>query len=134
MLLLFVDDWEGGIEMIRESTHLNPYHPGFQHVFLGIDRLLVDDHAAALAEASLLHHPDELWGPLLRCLALAGLGLRGERRHELDAALAIEPRLLDDDAAFVTQELKDAPSAARAHLRRTLVAWTRSHDHRPEET
>ena len=126
MLLLLVGDWESGIEMIRESIRLNPYHPGYQHVFLGIDRLRADDHAGALAEASLFHHPDDLWGPLLRCLALAGLGYEESARHELEAALAIEPTLLDDEASFVTDVLRDAPrtsgptcaavsSAGRAH-------------------
>ena len=126
VLLLLGDDWEGGIKMIRESIRLNPYHPGYQHVFLGIDRLLAGDDAGALAEASLLRHPDDLWGPLLRCLALAGLGYEESARYELDAALAVEPRLLDDDAAFVTNELRDAPYESRADLRRRLLGWTHS--------
>ena len=126
VLLLRAGEWEGGIEMIRESSLLNPYHPGFQHVFLGIDRLLADDQAGALAEASLIHNPDELWGPLLRCLALAGLGWEESAEHELAAALAIEPRLLDHEASYVTDELRDAPYEARADLRRRLVSWTRS--------
>lgn len=125
VLLLLVDEWEGGIEMIRESTRLNPYHPGYQHVFLAIDRLLAGDDAGALAEASLLRHPDDLWGPLLRCLALASLGYEESARNELDAALALEPTLLDDHAAFVTTELRDAPYEARAHLRRRLLGWQR---------
>lgn len=125
VLMLLVDDWEAGIEMIRESTRLNPYHPGYQHVFLSIDRLLAGDDAGALAEASLLRHPDDLWGPLLRCLALAGLGYEESARIELDAALGMEPTLLDDDAAFVINELRDAPTEARAHLRRRLLDWTR---------
>lgn len=131
VLLARAGDWGRGIAMIRESNHLNPYHPGFQHVFLGIDRLLADDHAGALAEASLIHHPDELWGPLLRCLALAGLGYEESAGHELDAALAIEPRLLDDEALYVTDELRDAPDEARADLRRRLLSWMRSQDGSP---
>ena len=114
--------------MIRESIRLNPYSPGYQHVFLGIDRLLADDDAGALAEASLIRHPDDLWGPLLRCLALAGLGFEESARYELGAALAVEPTLLDDDAAFVTDELRDAPYDVRARLRRRLLVWTRSSD------
>ena len=108
-------------------TRLNPYHPGYQHVFLAIDRLRADDDAAALAEATLLRHPDDLWGPLLRCLALAGLGYEDSARHELEAALAIEPTLLDDDAAFVINELRDTASDIRADLRRRLLGWTQSH-------
>ena len=126
VLLLQVEDWEGGIQMIRESIRLNPYSPGYQHVFLAIDRLLADDDAGALAEASLIRHPDDLWGPLLRCLALAGLGFEESARYELSVGLAVEPTLLDDDAAFVTDELRDAPYHVKAELRRRLLVWTRS--------
>ena len=126
VLLLQVEDWEGGIEMIRESIRLNPYSPGYQHVFLAIDRLLASDDAGALAEASLIRHPDEVWGPLLRCLALAGLGFEESARYELGAAVAVEPKLLEDGAAFVIDELRDAPYQTRAKLRERLLDWTRS--------
>ena len=126
VLLLQVEDWTGGIEMIRESIRLNPYSPGYQHVFLAIDRLLADDDAGALAEASLIRHPDDLWGPLLRCLALAGLGFEESALYELGAAVAVEPKLLEDDAAFVIDELRDAPHQIRATLRERLLDWTRS--------
>jgi TolB-like protein len=126
VLLLQVGDWEVGIQMVRESIRLNPYSPGYQHVFLAIDRLLTDDDAGALAEASLIRHPDDLWGPLLRCLALAGSGFEESARCELAAALAVEPTLLDRDAAFVTDELRDAPYQVRADLRHRLLDWTGS--------
>lgn len=126
VLLLRVGDWNGGIEMIREATRLNPYHPGYNHVFLGMDRLFAGDDAGALAEMSLLHQPDDVWGPLLRCLALAGLGLDEAAARELDAALAVAPGLLDEDAAFVGDMLLDAPEEARAELRRRLLEWTRA--------
>lgn len=126
VLLIQVGDWEEGMEMIRESNRLNPYHPGYQHVFLGIERLLAGDDAGALAEMSLLRHPDDLWGPLLRCLALAGQGYEESAGHELAAALVIEPGLLDDDAAYITEELRDAPVGVRVELRRRLVGWLRA--------
>lgn len=55
-----------------EPTH--PHHPGYQHVHLALDRLNAGDHTGMLAEASLLTHPEDLWGPLIRCLAFIGLG------------------------------------------------------------
>lgn len=123
VLLLQVGDWDDGIEMIRESNRLNPRHPGYQHVFLGIDRLLAGDDAGALAEMSLLRHPDDVWGPLLRFLALAGQGYDEGARHELDAALQVVPELLDDDAEYVATELRDVPPHVRVELHRRLLDW-----------
>ena len=127
VLLFQVGDWDDGIEMIRESNRLNPYHPGYQHVFLGIERLVAGDDAGALAEMSLLRRADDVWGPFLRFLALAGQGYDEGARHELDAALLVVPELLDDDAAFVTDQLRDAPLHLRVDLRRRLLEWTREH-------
>ena len=74
VLLALSGAWETGLECIRESNRLNPYHPWYQHVLLALDRLMVGDHTGVLAEASLLTHPEDLWGPLIRCLAFIGLG------------------------------------------------------------
>ena len=122
-----VGDWDGGIEMIRESNRLNPFHPGYQHVFLGLERLVAGDDAGALAEMSLLRHPDDAWGPFLRFLALAGQGYDESARHELDAARLVVPELLDDDAAYVTEEFRDAPLDIRIALRRRVRAWVAAH-------
>ena len=127
VLLLQVGDWDGGIEMIRESNRLTPFHPGYQHVFLGLERLVARDDAGALAEMSLLRHPDDAWGPFLRFLALAGQGYDESARHELDAARLVVPELLDDDAAYVTEELRDAPLDIRIALRGRVRAWVAAH-------
>lgn len=127
VLLIQVGDWDDGIALIRESNRLNPYHPGFQHVFLGLERLLASDDAGALAEASLLRHPDDQWGPLLRFLALAGQGFEVSAGHELDATLAVVPQLLDHDCAYLTEELRDAPMHVRVELRRRVRRWMETH-------
>ncbi|HEX5916773.1 MAG TPA: hypothetical protein VFY76_02915 [Nocardioides sp.] len=127
VLLIQVGDWDDGVEMIRESNRLNPFHPGYQHVFLGLEHLVAGDDAAALAEMSLLRHPDDVWGPFLRFLALAGQGYDESARHELAAALVVVPELLDDDAAYVTAELRDAPHDVRVELRRRVSAWVAAH-------
>lgn len=127
VLLIQVGDWGEGVAMIRESNRLNPFHPGYQHVFPGLERLVAGDDAAALAEMSLLRHPDDVWGPLLRFLALAGQGYDESARHELDAALLVVPELLDDDAAYVTDELRDAPLDVRCELRRRVREWVAAH-------
>lgn len=127
VLLIQMGDWDEGVEMIRESNRLNPFHPGYQHVFTGLDRIVAGDHAAALAETSLLRHPEDVWGPFLRFLALAGQGYAESARHELAAALSVVPELLDDDAAYVTTQLRDAPLDVRVDLRRRVCEWVAAH-------
>lgn len=109
-LIAYAGDWDEGIALLRESLRLNPLHPGYMHTLLAQDRLMVDDDAAALAEASLIHAPGGIWGPLFRAMALAGLGHPEQARHEMDEVLAVDPTFLDDPVktltsyAFLTDE------------------------------
>ena len=125
-LLALSGAWEAGLESIRESNRLNPHHPGYQHVHLALDRLMAGDHTGMLAEASLLTHPEDLWGPLIRCLAFIGLGHDDQAWQELHAALAIEPELLTDDARLVVEQLQDAPPDIRVTIREQLLDWLAS--------
>jgi TolB-like protein len=102
-LIACAGEWEQGVALLRESLRLNARHPGRMHALLAQDRLMVDDDAAALAEASLVHAPGGIWGPLLRAMALARLGHRDQARHEMDAVLAIEPTFLDNPVATFTR-------------------------------
>jgi TolB-like protein/Tfp pilus assembly protein PilF len=101
-LIANAGDWEQGAALLRESLRLNPLHPGYMHTLLAQDRLMVDDDAAALAEASLIHDPGRIAGPLFRAMALAGLGHTEQARQEMDAVLAIDPKFLDDPVAAFT--------------------------------
>jgi adenylate cyclase len=93
-------DWRRGPALMRESFRLNPRHPGTYHVLPALGRLLEDDDAGALAEASVVHAPGQLWGPLYRALALGGLGHLDQARSEMDQVLEIDPTFLDDPAAY----------------------------------
>ncbi len=126
VLLALSGAWETGLECIRESNRLNPYHPWYQHVLLALDRLMVGDHTGVLAEASLLTHPEDLWGPLIRCLAFIGLGHDDRAREELNAALAIEPTLLDNDAVLIVEQFLDGPLEIRTTMRERLLDWLAS--------
>ena len=79
-----------------------------------------------LAEAALLTQPEDLWGPVTRCLAFAGLGDDERAGQELDAALAIEPDLLKDDAAMIVEQFQDAPIDIRTTIRERLLDWLAS--------
>jgi TolB-like protein len=96
-------DWQQGAALLRESLRLNPLHPGYMHSLLALDRLLVDDDAAALAEASLVDARGGIWGPLYRAMALAGLGHTEQARHEMDKVLAIDPTFLSNPVPAFTR-------------------------------
>ena len=126
VLLALSGAWEQGLESIRESNRLNPHHPWYQHVHLALDRFTAGDHTGMLAEASLLTHPEDLWGPLIRCLAFIGLGHDDRAAQELDAALSIEPALLEDEAALIVEQFHDGPLEIRTLMRERLVEWLAS--------
>jgi TolB-like protein len=123
VLLALSGDWDTGVACIRESNRLNPYHPGYQHVYLALDRMMAGDHTGMLAEASLLNHPEDFWSPFVRFLAFAGLGDDDRARQELDDALVLEPTLLEDEAAFINEEIHDVPREIRTTMRERLLDW-----------
>ena len=123
-------DWNRALACIRASNRLNPHHPGYQHAYLALDLLLSGDHAGAYAEASLITQPEQLWGPLLRCLALAGIGRDDRAEEELAEVLRAEPTFLDNDAAVIIDTLLDVPLDVRVALRERLVGWLSGHDAR----
>ncbi len=126
VLLAISGAWDTGLEHIQESNRLNPHHPWYQHVHLALDRFKAGDPTGMLAEAALLTQPDDLWGPLIRCLAFAGLGDDDRAEQELQNALAIEPDLLEEDAALTVELLQDAPLDIRTTIRERLLTWVAS--------
>jgi tetratricopeptide (TPR) repeat protein len=88
-----VDEWDEGIGFVRESAHLNPYHPTYRYMYLAIDSMMSGDYAAALVESTIFDRRFEFCGPLLHGLALDGLGHSDEAHSEIDAARELEPSL-----------------------------------------
>ena len=125
-LLALSGAWDTGLACIRESNRLNPYHPWYQHVHLALDRLRAGDDTGLLAEAALLTQPEDLWGPVLRCLAFAGLGDDERAGQEIAAALALEPDLIEDGAAMIVEQFQDAPIDIRTTIRERLLDWLAS--------
>jgi TolB-like protein len=123
VLLALSGAWDSGVGCIREANRLNPLHPGYQHLYLALDRLKAGDDLGMLAEASLLTQPEDLWGPVIRCVGYIGLGHDELARQELDAALSIEPTLLDDDAVMIVEQFRDGPLEIRTTMRQRLRDW-----------
>ena len=123
VLLAISGAWDEGLEAIRESSRLNPHHPGYQHAYMALDCLKTADYNGMLAEASLLTEPDDHWGPLLRFMALSRLGHLDRAQEEYEALRAIDPRLFEQDGAAVMTQLQDVPHDIRSLIREALIDW-----------
>lgn len=121
MVLSASGQWDRGIDIIRDTVRLNPYGPNHRHTLLAIDALRRDDIADALAEASFLDFPAYLYGPLLRGLCLDALGIRDQALTEIEAALLLEPGLLDRPVE-VLSAAPTIPTDAAEHLAGRLAA------------
>lgn len=99
-------DWDGGVRTLREGFRLNPLHPGSAHAVAALACLISGDDAGALAEASLVQAPGQLWGPLYRALALAALGFSDQAWTEMAQVLEIDPTFLDDPASYFTSRAR----------------------------
>lgn len=105
-VMAMAGDWDGGLQVMRRGFRLNPLHPGYAHAVPAIACLVAGDDAGALAEASMIHAPGQLWGPLYRALALSGLGYLEQARTEMSHVLEIEPSFLDDPAGYFTSSAR----------------------------
>jgi TolB-like protein/Flp pilus assembly protein TadD len=111
--LALAGDWDRGVGYVRESTRLNPTRPTLRYALLAVDRLMAHDYAAALVDATRYGGKDDFWGPLLRALALDGLGYRDEALDEVAEARSLDPGFRD-----VVAWWPDLPE----HVRVLLVA------------
>jgi tetratricopeptide (TPR) repeat protein len=100
-LIALAGNWDQGIAVIRDAMGLNPNLPGYMRQLLVLDHLFAGDDALALAEASRIETPTEVWGPYFRALSLMGLGYQERAHAEMEAARAIEPTVLDDSYDLV---------------------------------
>jgi adenylate cyclase len=115
MLIGASGDWDRGIGIIRRVVRHNPYGPKHRHTLLAIDALLRDDVAEALTEASLLHFPGYIYGPLLKAICLRELGLADDADAELEIVLELRPDFLEHPAD-VLAEAPTIPTFAAEHL------------------
>jgi TolB-like protein len=99
-------DWTGGAQTLRRGFRINPVHPGSAHSVTALACLIAGDDASALAEASLVHVPGQLWGPLYRALALAALGYREQAWAEMAQVLELDPTFLEDPATYFTERAR----------------------------
>jgi adenylate cyclase len=116
-LTCLTGDWSSGEGYAREAFRLNPLHPGQFNVIPAIARLLDDDPAQALAEATLIHTPGQVWGSLYRAMALSGLGHHEQAAREMRSVLELDPTFLDDPLAYFREGMRVTPVRGVLHRR-----------------
>ena len=106
---LGIDDQVGSLEVGKRAdvvmTDGDLLEPT-SRVLLVMDNLFSGDDALALAEAARIETPTEAWGSYFRALALMGLGYREQALDEMEAALAIDPTVLDDLESVVKSSVQ----------------------------
>jgi tetratricopeptide (TPR) repeat protein len=121
VILEVCGEWDTGVGLHRELAALNPSQAGRHHLYLTLDRLMADDEASALVEANLIAHPMSAWAPLLRGLALAGLGYEESSARELALAESAHPGFLSE-RGFESPQFWDIAPVARDMLRNRYAA------------
>ena len=81
--LCLSDAWDEGIELLLDSSDMNPDHPRWVHGFFALDALRRGDLVGALFEAEAVDTPGLLWGPVLRAAAHGALGQLDQARDAL---------------------------------------------------
>lgn len=103
-------EWQRGSQLIRDAHRLNPGMSALTHGWLAMAHLVDEDYGRALAEASLL--PSDggyVWGPLLRAMALSGLGHAEQAQVEADRAREIGPDIMGDVAGHLGGMMRLTP-------------------------
>ena len=109
--LAIAGDWAQGVAHVRESTRLNPSRPALRYLLLAADGLMARDYSSALVDATRYGQQGDFWGPLLRALALDGLGHPGQAQGEMAEALRHDSGLRESVAHW-----PELPAEARAVL------------------
>jgi len=122
-LIALAGNWDKGIAVIRQALGLNPNLPGYMRQLLVMDHLFAGDDALALAEASRIESPTEVWGPYFRALSLMGLGYWKRAQTEMEAARVIEPTVLDDSYEVIQEWVQLTPEQLQV-LRDRLRMFT----------
>ena len=92
-LITFAGDWDRGLSLLRWAIDVNPHHPRWYELILGINEYRLGRYRAALDEVARSNMPDSFWKSAVLAAALGQIG-------ELDAAQAALRDLLASKGDF----------------------------------
>ena len=87
-LIAFTGDWDRGCALIRRAMELNPHHPRWYGVVLGINEYRLANYRAAVDEVVKANAPDVFWTNWLLAAAHGQLGELTAARDALRDLLA----------------------------------------------
>ena len=90
-LLVLLEDWERGEQMIREAIRLNPFHRPFVRYGTWLNSFRRGDYQGALDELEWLDGVGYFWYPLARAATHGQLGRQTESRGAVDELLQSSP-------------------------------------------
>ena len=99
-LITFTGDWERGTSLIRRAMELNPHHPRWYELILGVNEYRLGRYRAAVDEVVRANLGESLWTSAVLAAAHAQLGDQAAAGHALRELLA-----QGDDVARSTREL-----------------------------
>ncbi len=87
-LITFTGDWDRGCALIRRAMELNPHHPRWYGIVLGINEYRLANYRAAVDEVVKANAPDVFWTNMLLAAAYGQLGELAAARKALRDLLA----------------------------------------------
>jgi TolB-like protein/tetratricopeptide (TPR) repeat protein len=87
-LITFTGDWERGCALIRRAMDLNPHHPRWYGLVLGMNEYRLANYRAAVDEFIKANAPDVFWTNWLLAAAYGQLGELAAARNALRDLLA----------------------------------------------
>ncbi|MGQ0737319.1 MAG: protein kinase domain-containing protein [Acidobacteriota bacterium] len=99
-LITFTGDWERGVSLIRRAMELNPHHPRWYELILGVNEYRLADYRAAVQEIVKANVPETFWTSALLAAAYGQLGEATAASHALSDLLGQK-----DDFARTGREL-----------------------------
>ncbi len=87
-LITFTGDWDRGCVLIRRAMELNPHHPRWYGIVLGINEYRLANYRAVVDEVVKANAPDVFWTNMLLAAAHGQLGQLTAARNALRDLLA----------------------------------------------
>ena len=87
-LIAFTGDWDRGCALLRRAIELNPHHPRWYGMVLGLNEYRLANYRAAVNEAVAANAPEVFWTPMLLAAAYGQLGELGAARKAVQDLLA----------------------------------------------